>query len=141
MEDNIFFKFGLKKTENRMHIMEILEENSEPMTAETIFVEMRKKHTCNFSTVYRILSILTEKGIVLKSTDTDKKAYFQMNNAKHNHYLTCMKCHKKIPIDGCPLEKMGRELKEKTGFRIMGHNLEFIGECPECIEKEKYDQD
>jgi Fur family ferric uptake transcriptional regulator len=26
-------------------------------------------------------------------------------------------------------------LVEKTGFHITGHNLEFIGECPECIKK------
>lgn len=136
MED-LFKKNGLKGTENRKAIVAILSSNPEPMTAENIFIEMRKKREVNFSTVYRILSILSEKGILLKCAGNDGKAYFQINNEEHSHYLTCVRCHRKIPIDCCPLEQIGKELVKKTGFRIMGHNLEFLGECPECMKKEE----
>ncbi len=137
MQENVFKKNGLKNTESRKIILEVFEKTHEPMTAEEIFLLTRQRHELNFSTVYRTLSTLTEKGIILKNVGGDGKAYFQINSNKHSHYLVCSDCRKRIPIDGCPLEEIGQNLVKQTGFHITGHNLEFIGECPECFEKKK----
>lgn len=137
MKDDILKKNGLRITENRKTVLDVLEENHEPMTADEIFLKARQKRELNFSTVYRILSVLTEKNIILKNVGGNSIAYYQLNNHNHSHYLVCSECHKRIPIDGCPLDEIGDKLVETTGFHITGHNLEFIGECPECIEKEK----
>lgn len=134
MYENILKKYGLKRTKSRELILDILENSKEPMNADEIFLKVRKLHELNFSTVYRTLSVLLEKSILLKNTGVDGKAYFQINNHTHNHYLVCYKCHKRIPIDACPLEEMGEELMKKTGFHITGHNLEFMGECRECLQ-------
>ena len=137
MQEDIFLINGIKRTENRKIIVDTLSRSHEPMTAEMIYLEIRNDRNINLSTVYRILSIMTDKGIVCKSMGADGKAYFCIHGNEHNHYLTCVRCNRKIPIDGCPLEQMGKDLVEKTGFRITGHNLEFLGECPECVEKKK----
>lgn len=135
MQDKILKDNGLKITGNRRLMLEILEEKHEPVTADEIFLEARKKSELNFSTVYRILSVLTEKNIVMKSIRDDGKFYYQINNHQHNHYLVCSECRKRIPLEECPLKEIGEKLVEKTGFHITGHNLEFIGECPECMKK------
>lgn len=135
MQEDVFKKNGLKNTQNRKLILEVLEETQEPMTADEIFLQTRQYHELNFSTVYRTLSTLTEKGIALKNIGGDGKSYFQINNNKHSHYIMCSECRKRIPIDGCPLEDMAEKLGKNTGFHITGHNLEFIGECPECFKK------
>lgn len=135
MQENILKINGLKATENRKVILEILVETHEPMTADEIFLQTRLQHELNFSTVYRTLSTLAEKSIIIKNVGGDGKAYFQINNNQHSHYLVCSECRKRIPIDGCPLKVMADKLEENTGFHITGHNLEFIGECPECFEK------
>lgn len=137
MQENVLKRNGLKNTENRKLILEVLEETHEPMTADEIFTYTRQHHELNFSTVYRTLSTLTEKGITLKNVGGDGKAYFQINNSNHSHYMVCKECRKRIPIDGCPLKEMADKLGKNTGFHITGHNLEFIGECPECW-KEKH---
>jgi Fe2+/Zn2+ uptake regulation proteins len=137
MQDDILKKNGLRITENRRLILEILEKEQEPMTADEIFLEMRKQRELNFSTVYRILSALTEKEILLKSIGGDKIAYYQLNKHNHSHYIVCSECRKRVPIEDCPLEEIGEKLVEKTGFHITGHNLEFIGECPECMKKKE----
>lgn len=137
MQDNILKKNGLRATESRKAVLDVLEESHKPMTADEIYLHSRQLHELNYSTVYRILSALTEKSIILKSIGGDGIAYFQLNNHNHSHYLVCSECHKRIPIDGCPLDEMGKKLVEETGFLITGHNLEFIGECPDCLKKEK----
>lgn len=137
MQDNILKKNGLRTTESRKLVLEVLEKKQEPMTADEIFLQVKQQHGLNFSTVYRILSALTEKNITLKCVGGNGIAYYQLNNHSHSHYLVCSECHKRIPIEGCPLNEISDKLVEKTGFHITGHNLEFIGECPECIEKKK----
>jgi Fur family ferric uptake transcriptional regulator len=34
-----------------------------------------------------------------------------------------------------PLNQIEDELYESTVFEIIGHNLEFVGLCPECSKK------
>ncbi len=135
MQENILKKNGLRITENRKVILDILEAKHEPKTADEIYLQARLQHELNFSTVYRVLSVLTEKNIILKSVGGDGKAYYQINSHNHSHYLVCSECRKRVPIEDCPLDAIGEKLVEKTGFHITGHNLEFIGECPECIRK------
>lgn len=137
MHENVLKESGLKNTQNRKLILEVLEASHEPMTAEEIFIQARLQHELNFSTVYRTLSTLTEKKIIIKNVGRDGKSYFQYNNHSHSHYLVCSECRKRIPIDGCPLKEIGENLIKQTGFHITGHNLEFIGECPECFKKKK----
>ncbi len=137
MNENLLRENGLKSTESRILILKVLDGAREPMTADEIFMETRQKRELNFSTVYRTLSVLVDKMILLKNIGGDGKAYYQINSHTHSHYLVCSECRKRVPIDVCPLKEIGDKLVEETGFHITGHNLEFIGECPDCIEKRK----
>ena len=136
--EELFKSNDMKCTESRRAIYEILVQNGQPMTAEELFLQVRNEKEINFSTVYRTLSAFTDKKLATRSMGSDKKAYYQICGNKHNHYLVCSGCHKKIAIDGCPLEKNGADLVKQTGFQITGHSHEFVGECPECqIEGKK----
>ncbi len=137
MQEHILKNSGLKITESRKLVLKALEEGHDPMTAEDIYKQVRQQHALNFSTVYRILSALTEKNITFKSVGSDGLFYYQLKDHNHSHYLVCSECHKRVSIEGCPLHEIDEKLTEKTGFNITGHNLEFIGECPECIRKKK----
>jgi len=89
----------------------------------------------SLSTVYRVLTTLSEKGLVLKTTSfAENKAMFELNHMQHTHHFICIKCKKMFPVDGCPLAEFERSLKEKTGFDVMGHKLEMYGVCKNCTE-------
>ena len=137
MNENLLRENGLKCTKSRNLILTILEQAKTPMSADEIFLILRQQKELNFSTVYRTLFALTKKSILLKNPGGDGKAYYQLNHHTHSHYLVCSGCKKRIIIDECPLEMIGENLEKKTGFHITGHNLEFVGECPECLKKEK----
>ncbi len=135
MSYSIFKEKGLKDTINRELVFDVMDEYKGPMTAEQIYNLVYVKKKADFSTIYRTLSVFTEKNITNKCMGTDGVAYYQLYNQHHAHYIVCSECHKKIIIDECPLVKASEDLMEKTGFQITGHNLEFIGICPECILK------
>lgn len=132
--EDLLHRHGLKNTRTRREVLRLLRQCGGVLTAEDIsrtLVEEGKKP--DFSTLYRILELFTERGLAEKHYLPDLRKYgFSLKAAGHCHRLICLKCHRVIEIDHCPLESFEKELSEKTRFTITGHNLEWYGCCPDC---------
>lgn len=126
---------NLKITKARMTILDILDNENSPLTAEEIYEKAKEKINVNLSTIYRNLSILTDHGLILKNINLDNTSYYQLNKKDHSHQLVCSICKETIAIDFCPIEDMVKEIEEKTNYKITGHSFEFMGICPSCQEK------
>jgi Fur family ferric uptake transcriptional regulator len=131
---NVLRREGLKNTKHRNSILEAIENSDQPIAAEQIYIELKERNTSiNLSSVYRILESLVSKGLVIKLSITgDNKALFELNRMEHKHHLVCSGCKKMFSVDGCPLEEYEKQLHDKLGFNITGHNLEIFGYCKEC---------
>jgi Fur family ferric uptake transcriptional regulator len=130
-------KCGLKNTRRRDSVLHVLEESSQPMTAEQIFFRLKsQKISISLSTVYRILDVLAAKAIVLKVSSAESgSAMFEINRKTHRHYLICLGCRKMIPVENCPLGSLEKRLEKETGFSVTGHRLEIYGYCSECKKR------
>ncbi len=130
----LFRTAGLKATPHRLQIYAILSAAGASLTADQIFMEVRKTETAiNLSTVYRILETFLEKQLVIRSTLLDdSRALYELATQDHRHYLVCTGCRRKVQIDACPLHKLEKELAASTGFVIEAHRLELYGLCPHC---------
>lgn len=125
---------GIKSTRHRNSILELLEESELPLTAEQLFIALRDKtSSIDLSTVYRTLDTFASKNLVLKTTRSDDgKALYELNHNEHKHHLLCVKCHKLISIEDCPIGELKETLKNKIDFDITGHKLEIYGYCHDC---------
>lgn len=132
MNKEMMNSLNLKYTKKRELILNILEASNKPLTAEDIYALTSKELHMSFSTVYRSLSALTEKNVIMKELRQDGKTYFQLNSHNHKHHLICTICGEVTQIDQCPLHELEDKLVEQTGYIITGHNLEFCGVCPKC---------
>ncbi|HHU90738.1 MAG TPA: transcriptional repressor [Clostridiaceae bacterium] len=128
---------NLKVTKHRYAILESLEKSKLPVSAESLYIELKKKGiSISLSTVYRSLEALYKKGIVIKSILPDyNKAVFEYNHNEHRHHMICIKCHKMQPVTGCPLEEYEKLIESKFNFTVKGHNLEVYGYCDGCESK------
>ena len=143
MGPDIWKEYALKNTPSRQAVLEVLGSAQEPITAEEIYRRIlagqggegqaQRCRTC-LSTVYRTLSTLTQKGLLLRSASQDGSLYYQLRDSRHRHYLICTQCGSTVPIRGCPLEALERAMGAETGFSITGHNLELYGICPDCAK-------
>lgn len=133
---NLLKDKNLKVTKNRKIILEALQKEENPISAEELFEKLKKENEMDLSTIYRNLNILEEKSVLLKTTNFDGLNYYQINNSKHKHFITCNNCHKKFVIDDCPVHELEEKIERQTGFIINGHNFEFTGLCPDCQNKE-----
>lgn len=132
MKERDLKNYSIKRTRNREEILKILKESKSPLCAEDIYNSMSMN--VNPSTVYRTLSILTTKGIIMKTIKENKVAYYELIE-KHKHSIFCKNCNQIIIIDSCPLKEILKDIKEKTGYEITGHKLEISGICSKCRKK------
>lgn len=134
---------GLKWTKQRKSVYRALWETAEPLSAMQIYQRLSVRgdtedsglgEASAISTVYRILAAFEEKGLVEKSTWTeDGTAVYGLNRGGHTHYAVCLKCHSRIPLQGCPFSHI--HLEEAMGdFTVTGHKLELYGYCRNCRE-------
>jgi len=135
--DDVLKNRNLKATKQRSAILEALENNKLPVTAEDLYNKLKEKGiSISLSTIYRSLETLHKKGIVIKSNIPDySKAVFEYNNNEHRHHMICIKCHKMQPVTGCPLEEFEKYIESKFDFTVKGHNLEVYGYCSVCGSK------
>ncbi len=143
MESGFLKEYGLKNTPGRQAVLEVLAHAQEPLAAGEVYRRVlagegteKNRRTC-LSTVYRTLTTLVEKGLLLRGSGQDGSLLYQLRDSRHRHYLICTRCGSSVPIPGCPLEGLEQSLGAKTGFAITGHNLELYGLCPQCAKGDK----
>lgn len=136
MNENAFEHFGLKKTKNRELILKALEKQSHPVTAEELFFSFKKKDI-NLSTVYRTLNTFEQAGLVHREVNENKENIYSLQQEEDSHILVCTKCHKRVPLQGCPYHEVNEEIEKMTGFLLKDQNIEIYGLCPECQKKDK----
>jgi len=146
MAGDLLKEYGLKNTPGRQAVLAVLARAEGPISAEETYRRLvaadgepgrKKGRRPSLSTVYRTLSTLAEKGLLLRGSGPDGALTYQLRDSRHRHYLICTGCGSAVPIPGCPLEGLEQALGAETGFSITGHNLELYGLCPRCAGKEK----
>lgn len=136
-DEKASFPKGLKWTKQRKAVYQVLKDAEEPMSAVEIYhkvIETDQTAEYAVSTIYRILATFEENEMLIKSTFMNEETYvYELNRGMHTHYAVCMKCHKKVVLDGCPFMSM-RLPKAQDDFQITGHKLELYGYCKDCKE-------
>ncbi|MCR5505960.1 MAG: transcriptional repressor [Bacilli bacterium] len=126
----------LKNTKARSLILDVLKGAKVPLSADEIYDKVRNKGL-NLSTVYRTLNTFFDNGIVNKEVNPQKENVFSLIKEDHedHHVLICTKCHKIVPLKGCPYHEVNEKIEDETGFKIQDHNIEIYGVCPDCKDK------
>ncbi|MFW6035723.1 MAG: Fur family transcriptional regulator [Halothermotrichaceae bacterium] len=128
---------GIRNTEQRTAIMQVLIDNKIPMTAGDIFDKLKKEMPrLRLSTVYRNLNGFEENDIIRKiEINIEKKEnYFELLDGKHHHHLICEKCGEILPV-ACPLKEYMDKISQETDYTISDHKIKIYGCCPRCSEK------
>ncbi|QTA79268.1 Fur family transcriptional regulator [Desulfonema limicola] len=122
-------------TRQRKVILEEIQTLRYHPSADEIYEAVRKKlPRISLGTVYRNLEILSELGRVQKLELGGRLKRFDWDVRKHYH-IRCINCDR---VDNAPMsfmKNMENSFTEATDYKIMDHQLEFLGLCPECMNK------
>ena len=134
---------GYKMTPQRKEILQIFVEHSDyhHMSAEDVYgILQRRESEIGLATVYRALDLLSELGILVKIDFGDGCARYELNtadpNIHHHHHLICIKCKKVIEFEEDLLDDLEANIADKSGFRILNHEVKFFGYCSDCRSAE-----
>lgn len=119
----------MRMTEQRKLVLKILNETSNPQSAEMIYAKL-KEHTMNLSTVYRTLDTFFAAGLISKS-NMHNIAYYYTNKKDHHHYMICLGCQKMYEMD-CHLDHIAQQVADHHHFKITHHDMTVYGYCETC---------
>ncbi len=129
-------KSGSKATPSRLSVLNILEKEKNPMSAQDIIDSLGKE--MDQATVYRILKALKEKGLIRQIDLHHNHAHYEIADIKEHHHLICIRCGRIEDVHECGVEDTyGKVLRHSKYFaEIREHALEFYGLCKNCKGKQ-----
>ena len=124
-------------TQRQVILEELGKLNTHPGADEIYKVVRRRLPRISLGTVYRNLEVLSALGKIQKLELSGSLKRFDWNTKKHYH-IRCVRCNRVDDAPIAPLNQLENDLYKATVFEIIGHNLEFIGFCPECSKKNSH---
>ena len=120
-------------TKNARYILEIINNSTEHLTAEQIYLRLREKNAkAVLATVYNNLSTLYEQGLIQKVCVEGCPDRYD-KTVRHDH-LVCKKCGK---LSDITLEDLTEKLQKQIGVPMISFDLKINYICTECLAKEK----
>jgi Fur family ferric uptake transcriptional regulator len=118
-------KAGLKVTQPRKRILELLEEaGNKHVTADDIYrVLMKADEDVGLATVYRVLNQFEAAGLVVKHNFEGGQAYYELDSGDHHDHMVCVETGKVIEFSNAEIERLQAEIAAERGYEIVDHSL------------------
>ncbi len=125
----------LKRTPQRLAILEYLRGNTSHPSAEEIYRAVSKKYqSMSFATVYNTLNALTRKGALRELTIDPERKRYDPDTSSHHHFI-CVNCGHIFDVPEEIRIDLPGTLQEN--FTVQGYHIEFYGQCTPCQKKRK----
>ena len=129
---------GLKITTPRLAVLEIFQKSKDRhLSAEDVYKEaMSKDGDLGLATVYRVLTQLSEVGLLAATNFETGKTTFELNEGGHHDHLVCLSCGSVVEFHDEEVESRQEKIAKKHGFKLINHSMSLYGLCskPECAE-------
>jgi len=128
----------MRCTGERDEIVRALAETGKHFRIEDLVKDLNERGTAaSRATVYRTVPLLVEAGLVrvAKSAPGDACTYEYIYGQEHHDHLFCVRCAAVLEFKDDMIERLQREIAERSGYELVGHRLDLYGLCPACRAK------
>jgi Fur family ferric uptake transcriptional regulator len=126
---------GLKRGGARDRVIEVLAGQPCALSAFEIEKILRAEgHPAGRASIYRVLDLLSEHGLVERITLGDGHARYERAHpsGEHHHHLVCEECGRLVAFDDPGLERAIDQLSQRLGLRVESHDVVLRGACRFC---------
>jgi Fur family ferric uptake transcriptional regulator len=119
----------------RRAVVELLGQQDCCLTAQEIFDTLRADgRKVGIASIYRVLELLTEKGLLQRVDLGAGVARFEPahSTGEHHHHLVCSSCGRVEAFEDDALERALHKVESRTGYSIAGHDVVLHGACSSC---------
>lgn len=134
--DDTIHGHGLRMTEQRRAVFDVLMGKRDHPTAVEVFTRVREAvPNISLATVYNCLDTLSACGLVKTVTHEREPARYCPNLEQHAHFF-CTSCGAVMDL---PLRARKRPQDVwdfPEDIAISNHEVSFSGHCPKCVAKQ-----
>jgi len=119
---------GLRMTEQRRIIVQVLSESQDHPDVEAVFkraIQIDPK--ISLATVYRTLRLFEEANILSRHDFGDGRSRYEEASCQHHHHLIDTHTGKIIEFHNERIEALQKEIATELGYYLVGHRLELYG--------------
>lgn len=132
---------GLDATPNRLRVLEVIGSSPSPLGAQEILKTVSRTADIHRVTVYRILDLLTEKGLVSRLSGLGRGLVYGLapneNHPLHPHFQ-CRSCGALQCMQPASLNMDIREVQRSFAGEITGLDIRVSGICGNCLKTERF---
>lgn len=131
---------GLEITANRMRVLEVVGDNSFPLSAGDIFKTLDRSSSINRVTIYRILDLLVGHGVLERLSSGGRAAYYGLApndyHVPHPHFY-CKSCGQMDCLNPESLNVDTDSLWKTFPGQIDKVEIRVDGLCKNCVRQNK----
>ncbi len=121
-------KLGLKMTEQRKIIVQVLSESKDHPDVELVFKRASKiDKNIGIATVYRTIRLFEENNIIEKHEFKDGRFRYEEVPDEHHDHLIDVRTGKVIEFQNDAIEKLQKLVAKELGYKLVDHRLELYG--------------
>ena len=128
----------VKMTKPRLDVLEVVGNNRFPLSADDIFNTLERSSSINRVTVYRVLDLLVDNGIVERLSTGGRAAYYGLapndHHAPHAHFY-CTSCGQMDCLNPESLDVNTEPLWQTFPGRIDKIEVRVDGVCKNCLKQ------
>ncbi len=126
---------AVKYSRQRQMIHNFLITRKDHPTADVVYKNIRQEcPNISLGTVYRNLTLLADRGEIIKLQVGDGVDHFDADTSNHCHFV-CSDCGAVTDMHLDCLEKMFAKAQQIFNGKINSQNTCFFGVCKECLDK------
>ncbi len=129
-------KHQFRMTPQRLEIIRIITSSEDHPSVDDVYQKVKIHFpTTSLATVYKTVSLLKELNEVLELGFAGGGNRYDGSRPYPHPHAICVKCGKIMDPLISSVDDLSNEMKNKTGYTISFHRLDFFGLCPECQKK------
>ena len=112
MDSKNLRKFGLKVTQPRVRILDLLQRRrNQHLTADDIYRALAEAgEDIGLATVYRVLNQFETAGLVVKHNFEGGQAFYELDSGEHHDHMVCLETGKVVEFVSEEIEKIQRDI-------------------------------
>ena len=139
--DELLTSANLDPTTNRLHILEVIGNNRFPLSAGDIFKTLERTSSINRVTVYRILDLLVDGGVVERISTGGRAFYYGLapndHHEPHPHFY-CKRCGQMDCLNPRSLDVNTDPLWKTFPGQIDSIEIRVDGICKNCLRMQAH---
>lgn len=137
---NLIKEKGIEPISNRVRVLELIGSNPTPMAAQDILTAFRRSEEINRVTIYRILDLLVEKGLVQRLSSGGRGLIYGLspneNHPPHPHFR-CKSCGVLQCMQPDTITLNILEIQRSFAGEISNVEIRIDGTCGNCLKAAK----